>query len=299
MKARAKVLIVGTGALATFFAARLSAAGADITLLGSWPEGLAALRAVGARLADDGGTFPVRVAENAAACRGARTALVLVKAWQTERAALQLSDCLEEDGLALTLQNGIGNREILIRFLGAKRVALGVTTLGAALLEPGLVRPAGDGVISLEKCPRLRPLEALFRLAGFSVETVEDATSLVWGKLVINAAINPLTALLRLTNGELLANPAAHDLMKQLARETAAVAQALGIALPFADPVVAVEDVARRTAGNRSSMLQDVLRHAPTEIDAINGKIARLGEQVGMPTPVNRTVFLLIKSLAN
>jgi len=293
------ILILGTGALATFFAARLSAAGADVTMLGAWPEGLAALRAKGARLAGETGAHPVRVTGDPAECRGARAALVLVKAWQTGRAAAQLRDCLAEDGLALTLQNGLGNRETLAGSLGEARVGLGVTTCGATLLEPGLARAGGDGLISLERRPRLRPLEGMLRRSGFAVETVDDAASIVWGKLVVNAAINPLSALLRLSNGELLSRPPARNLMNELAGETAAVARALGIALPFEDPARAVEEVAGRTAGNRSSMLQDVLRGAPTEIDAINGAVVRLGEETGVPTPVNRVLVALIKSHAN
>lgn len=182
--------------------------------------------------------------------------------------------------------------------LGAAHVALGVTTTGATLLAPGLARLGGEGVISLEAHPRLAPLEAMLRKAGFNVKVVEGAASLVWGKLVINAAINPLTALLRVPNGELLERPTARVLMVELAREAASVAQALGVGLPFENPESAAEEVARRTAANRSSMLQDVLRGAPTEIDAICGAIVRAGEEKGVPTPVNRIFWLLIRALA-
>jgi 2-dehydropantoate 2-reductase len=173
-----------------------------------------------------------------------------------------------------------------------------VTTTGATLLEPGLVRLGGEGTVSLEAHPRLAPLEAMLRRAGFAVEVVEDAISLVWGKLVVNAAINPLTALLRVPNGELLERPEARRLMGELAGEAAAVALKLGVALPFTGPECAAEEVARKTAGNRSSMLQDVLRGAPTEIDAINGAVVHLGEEMGLPTPVNRLVWSLVKSLS-
>ncbi len=290
-------LILGTGALATYFAARLSAAGAPVTVLGSWPQGLAALRQGGARLEGGQDARPLRATDNPADCRGSKYALVLVKSWQTERAALQLAECLAEDGLALTLQNGLGNRETLARRLGRRRVALGVTTLGATLLGPGLVRPAGDGPVTLETHPGAAALTAALQAAGLTVEVVPDAEALVWGKLVVNSAINPLTALLRLTNGELLERPLARRLMGELANETAAVARRRGVRLPFRSPGRAAEEVARRTAGNRSSMLQDVLRGAPTEIDAINGAVVRLGRRSGAATPVNRLVWALVKSL--
>ena len=171
-------------------------------------------------------------------------ALVLVKAWQTERVAGQLKECLAEDGLAVTLQNGLGNRETLAQSLGLGRVALGVTTTGATLLGPGLVRAGGEGIISIERNQALGPIEAALKSANFNVKIVEDAQSLIWGKLVINAAINPLTALLRVPNGKLLERPSAREMMRALASETAQVAEAEKIRLPFPDPIAAAEEVA-------------------------------------------------------
>jgi 2-dehydropantoate 2-reductase len=293
------ILIAGTGALATLFAARLSAAGHPVTMLGSWESGLRALAENGVRLVDAEGvehTYLVAATNNPADCRGTRYALVLVKSWQTERVAGQLAECLAEDGLALTLQNGMGNRELLAGTLGLPRVALGVTTTGATLLGPGLARAGGEGVISVEAHPRLGPLEAALTGAGFKVQVVNDANALIWGKLVINAAINPLTALLRVPNGELLQRPAAHKLMGILAQEAAAVAVAQGIHLPFENAVQAAEDVARRTATNHSSMFQDIRRGAPTEIDAICGAITQTGEKLGISTPVNRVCWQLTRA---
>ena len=293
------ILIAGTGALATLFAARLSAVGHPVTMLGSWKNGLSALGKNGARLVSADGlehAYPVEATNNPADCQGARFALVLVKSWQTERVAGHLANCLAEDGLALTLQNGMGNRELLAETLGLPRVALGVTTTGATLLGPGLARAGGEGVISVEAHPRLRPLETALTEAGFKVQVVDDAEALVWGKLVINAAINPLTALLRVPNGELLQRPAAHKMMGVLAQEAAAVATAQGIHLPFEDAVRAAEEVARKTASNHSSMFQDVRRGAPTEIDAICGAITITGEMLGVSTPVNRVCWHLTRA---
>jgi 2-dehydropantoate 2-reductase len=296
------ILIVGTGALATLFAARLSAAGREICMLGTWKNGLRALQENGARLIESNGgqhAFQVRATDDATQCKGARLALVLVKAWQTERAAASLSKCLAADGVALTLQNGVGNREALALRLGHTRVAVGVSTTGATLLGPGLARTGGEGVISLEAHDRLTPLETALSEAGFNVQVVEDAQALVWGKLIINAAINPLTALLRIPNGELLRRPAAHNLMRSLAQEAAIVASAQGIQLPFKDAVKAVEDVARKTSGNHSSMYQDIRRGARTEIDAICGAITQTGERLGISTPVNRVCWQLMSASAS
>ncbi|HLO30502.1 MAG TPA: 2-dehydropantoate 2-reductase [Anaerolineales bacterium] len=295
------ILIVGTGALATLFAARLAQAGYQITMLGTWKAGLNALRNQGARLVDANGNeyrFEVQVIDNPDECREIKYALVLVKAWQTERVAKQLQECLAQDGLAVTLQNGLGNRETLAESLGLERVALGTTTTGATLLGPGLVRAGGEGVISIEQNQNLDPVEAALRSAKFNVNIVNDAQSLIWGKLVINAAINPLTALLRVPNGKLLERPSAREMMEVLASETARVAQAENIPLPFPDPVAAAQEVARKTAANHSSMLQDVLRGAPTEIDAICGAVVKAAKKHRIDTPANWASWKLVRALA-
>jgi 2-dehydropantoate 2-reductase len=290
--------------MACLFAARLSAAGLRIAMQGAWQEGLAALRQEGVRLVEPGGAeqvYPVLAAGASEDLPPCPHALVLVKSWQTPRAAQDLRQRLTPDGLALTLQNGLGNRETLQAQLGAERVALGVTTLGANLLGPGKVRAAGEGPVVLEmgsgsRVGRIAALASLLRLGGFTVEAVDDPLSLLWGKLVINSAINPLTSLLQVRNGELLERESARQLMAQAACEAAAVAGALDIHLPYTDPVQAAEDVARRTASNRSSMLQDVLRGAPTEIEAICGEIVRLGQRLGVETPLNRALWQLVKA---
>lgn len=294
------ILIVGTGALASLFAARLAQAGNSVTMLGTWKEGLTAVRTNGIRFIDSNDRetqFNIRVIDDPRDVKGVKHALVLVKAWQTERAAAQLRECLVADGLAVTLQNGLGNREALIQSLGLDRVALGVTTTGATLLGPGLVKAGGEGPISIERHPVLGPLVEALESADFQVHIVDDARALIWGKLVINSAINPLTALLRVKNGELLERPSARQIMGQLARETAQVAGAENVALPFSDPAAAAEDVARKTAANQSSMLQDVLRGAPTEIDAICGAIVKTAQKHGLEVPANLACWQLVKAL--
>jgi 2-dehydropantoate 2-reductase len=293
------ILLVGTGALATLFAVRLSEAGHGVHMLGTWKKGLTELQTRGARILDADGNeraYPVHATDNPLDVQNAKYALVLVKSWQTERAARQLKNVLARDGLAVTLQNGIGNRETLIRDLGPDRVSLGITTTGATLLGPGLVRMGGEGILSLEQNQAVGPLEAALRSSNFNLQLVDDAQSLMWGKLVINAAINPLTALLQISNGELLSHPKARKMMGALARETAEVAEAEHVNLPFNNPVDAAEEVARKTAGNYSSMFQDVLRGAVTEIDAINGAVMKRGQKHGIKTPYNKACWTMVRA---
>jgi len=295
-----ELLIVGTGAMALLFGSRLAGAGVKVSFLGSWKEGITAIKDNGIRVAGPEGerVYPARVFSDPAEIPQIQMALILVKSWQTERAAVQLAQVLSREGLVLTLQNGLGNLEILSDILGLDRVAQGVTTSGATLLEPGLVRMGGEGLISIQEHPRLPAMLELFQGAGLSVQQLPDLTSLVWGKLVINVAINPLTALLGVRNGLLLESKSARQVMGQAADEAAEVARAMGIELNFSNPLKASEAVAEVTADNKSSMLQDINRGAPTEIDVLCGAVTRLGRKYQVETPTNQLLWSLVKARA-
>jgi 2-dehydropantoate 2-reductase len=288
-----KLTIVGTGAMACLFGARLAPV-ARVTLTGSWMEGLAAIRQSGIVVEEYPERRVVRAQAVAwgSAAEPADLALILVKAWQTEEVARHLSRLLKPEGVALTLQNGLGNLEAL-----GPRACLGVTYRGATLLGPGRVQPGGSGPTWIAGPDWI---VTLFRYAGLEAEMGEPGKveGQLWGKLAANCGINALTALLRVVNGELLHRPDATLLMRRAATECAAVAGAKGVSLPFADPAERVCEVARMTAVNRSSMLQDVLRGAPTECDAINGAVMRWGACLGVPTPVNEILFRLVRALA-
>jgi 2-dehydropantoate 2-reductase len=290
-------VIVGTGAMACLFGAYL-APHHRVCLLGTWQAGLDALREGGVRLGSEEGetTVAVEVTDDPQACLGAELALVLVKTWQTERAAAQLAACLADDGLAVSLQNGLGNLALLQAALGAGRASVGVTTAGATLLGPGHVRAGGQGTVHLGDDPRLTDLTSALAASGLEVETSHDLDALVWGKVAVNAGINPLTALLGVPNGGLLELPAAREVLAQAVREVVRVAQATGVRLQMPDPVQATLDVALRTAGNRSSMLQDLERGAPTEIDAISGAVSREGDRQGVPAPTNWALWKLVRA---
>lgn len=297
-----RVVIIGVGAMGSLFAARLNGS-VDLTLLGNWPEQLAALAGDGLRLVHLDGHETrhfLKATDQTSDLEKADLALILVKGWQTTRAARQAAQILQPDGIALTLQNGLGNLEIIIEEMGIEQAALGVTSEGATMVGPGLVRHAGTGITHLATTPstedRLAEVAVLFQQAGFQTHLVNNATTLVWGKLAINAGINPITGLLQVPNGFLAVNDEARLLMCQAAEEAAAVAAAQGVALPYASASQRAIEVARATATNRSSMAQDVARGMPTEIDSICGAIIRLGEAYGVATPVNQAFYRLVKS---
>lgn len=293
------ILIVGTGAMATLFAHFL-AAQAPVIMLGCWPEALEAITAGGVALEMNGveSRREVRVSSDAREIGPVQQALVLVKSWQTERAAQQLQQCLASDGIALSLQNGLGNLEILQAELGIDRAALGVTTLGATATGPGRVLLGGEGEIHLPRDARLARIAQFFQRAGLAILWADDLQGAVWGKLVINSAINPLTAIIGCRNGELLEIEDARWLLDQVAEESALFATAQEIHLPYQDPIQIVHQVAQRSAQNISSMLADLLRGAPTEIDWINGAIARRAARIGFPTPLNIYLWKTVRARA-
>ncbi|NPA27119.1 MAG: 2-dehydropantoate 2-reductase [Chloroflexi bacterium] len=295
--AREPWLVVGTGAMAGFFAAHLAAAGEPVVMLGTWRAALDALQAHGLRWIDLEGrerVYPVRVLDPPHPLR-ARGALVLVKAWQTERAARQLAALVPASTPILTLQNGLGPQDVLREHLGPARVTVGVTTYAARVRAAGVVQATGQGTVDLAREPQGTFWAEILRRAGLEVRVHEDVRSLIWGKLAINAAINPLTALLDVPNGALLEDPAARLFMARAAREVERVAAAQGIRLPFDDAPRVAYEVARRTAQNSSSMREDLRRGAPTEIDAICGAVARIGRAVGQPAPLNEALWQMVR----
>jgi len=298
-----RITIFGVGAMGCLFGAWLTPH-AQVTLVGRWPEQLAALQRAPLRLTSPEGDEQrvwLRATADARATAPADIALILTKTPRTADAARQAAETLAADGLAITLQNGLGNLETLAHYVGPERAAVGVTTQGATVAAPGWVIWAGGGPTYLATQPaqqeRLRRFADLCARAGIEVQLTDDIQALLWSKLAVSAAINPLTALLRVPNGALLASGWARQIMEQAAREVQAVAATHGIRLLFDDAGAQAEQVARQTAANRSSMLQDVLRGAESEIEAICGAVIRQADAVGVDAPVNRWLYALLKAL--
>ena len=150
-------------------------------------------------------------------------------------------------------------------------------------------------MITVGDHPRLDPIINLLQQAGLNLQQVSDLSGLIWGKLIINVAINPLTALLGVKNGKLLESSTVTELMGLAAQEAASVAQKQGISLDITDPKRSAEVVAAATGSNVSSMLQDIQRGAPTEIDALCGEVVRRGKQLAVPTPINEMLMMLVR----
>lgn len=297
-----RITIVGAGAMGSLFGGMLSRV-AEVSLLDPWAEHVAAIRQNGLRIEEPSGEIVAAVKATTAQSEIGPTdlAIIFVKSSRTEWACETAAHFLKPSGLALTLQNGIGNRDVIARVLGEDRAWQGTTAHGATLLGPGRVRHAGRGPTHVENKPgvedQIREIATLFGQAGIETDVSADVESLLWGKLVINVGINALTALLHVRNGVLGEVNGPRALMERAVEEAVLVARARGVTLPYDDPQQRVREVAIATGANLSSMLQDILRGSPTEIDVINGVIVRQARELGMAAPVNELLTALVKAV--
>lgn len=287
-----KIAIIGAGAMGCLIASYLSAHH-EIWLVDGWQTQVDTINTSGLRRDTDTTqtwTHP-RATTDAHQVAGADVALVLVKYHQTAWAATQADSALAASGICITLQNGIGGADVLTSILGSARVSRGVTSLGATLVAPGHVRHAGMGETLFADTIAPHIVTALcdtFTHAGLPAHTSSQLDALVWGKLIVNVAINALTGILRVPNGTIAEHPRARALATAAVQEALQVVAALGITLPYADPLAHAMSVAQATAANRSSTLQDVLRGSPSEIATINGAVVRQAQQFGIATPINQ-----------
>jgi len=228
--------------------------------------------------------------------------MLCVKSYDTEGALSETVPLLRKGMVVLTVQNGLGNVEKIAHAVGKENTLGGITAHGATDLGSGKIRHAGKGetiigALSETRKELVEEIARVFNKAGIETSVTDDVLGMVWSKAVINAAINPLTAILRLRNGELLDYPETRDIMREAVEEAVRVARAKGVNLKWSDPVLQTERVCQATAENYSSMLQDILRHKRTEIDYINGAIVREGDTLGVSAPVNNALTQLVKAI--
>lgn len=297
-----RIAIMGTGAMACLFGARL-APRADVILIGTWDDQVKTLNRDGLRIHEPDGSMTqhaLRASSSGADAAPADVAILLTKAPRTARAAREAASALAPDGIVLNLQNGIGHEAVLGQHLDLERVTAGIAFEGAWVPGPGEIVYAGGYGITVGVTPatrdRLETLAPLLDAGGIPCELVEDVRGAVWGKLAVNAGINAITALTGFRNAEVMDHPEALAVATDAAHEAQAVAEQMGIALPYPDAAEQMRKVVAGTPDNQTSMLQDMLRGVPTEVDVINGAVVTYGEQVSVPTPVNLTLMRLIKT---
>jgi 2-dehydropantoate 2-reductase len=302
-------VVLGPGALGCFLAAELARAGRRVTLVDHRAGRAQRLAASGISVTDERGEQVIAVAVTAHGRRAcadtgvlatADLLLVCVKAHATPSVADALQGRCREGVAVCTVQNGLGNVECLREALPHASVLAGVTYFGSCLLGEGRVvaTPRRRMLLGADQGAAAALIGQEFAPTTVRLESVPDIDQALWRKAIVNAVINPLTAIHGVANGELPALPDAMDTAGAVVHEAVAVAATRAHAFVEQELLEAVVQTCRATATNISSMRQDIEAGRATEIDAINGAIVRAGEQAGVPCPVNAGLVAQIVALA-
>lgn len=226
--------------------------------------------------------------------------IMTVKAYDTKKAMEENISLVGEKTVVLSLQNGLGNEELLAETVG-KRVIGGVTSHGVTFLKPGEIYHSGIGETIIgemdgEITERVKKVANMFNECGIETGISIEIRKDIWCKAIINSAINPLTAIVKCKNGYLLQNKYLKKLMEEICEEGIAVARSEGIDVGE-EIIKKTEEVAYLTRKNYSSMLQSIMQGKKTEIEEINGEIVKRGRKNDISTPINFTLFSIIKAM--
>ncbi len=297
-----RVAVMGAGAVGGYFGTRLAEAGHEVWFI-TRGERLKAMRTSGIRVESIAGDLhlaPVRATGDPSGIGPVDLVLFTVKSRDTREAAEAVRPMVRAHTTVLALQNGVDNEAVLEAVLGPGPILPGVAVVGVDMPEPGLVRHTNNGSITLgepsgEETQRAREVRDVLEAAGIETRVSSDIGSVKWRKLIWNAAFNPLAALTGARVLELIEDDDSRSLAEAAMREAIAVGDALG-------RKVRDYDMARATqrdphwARSKTSMLQDLERGRPTEIEALTGAVVRYGGRTGVPTPVCTTLLRLVRA---
>jgi 2-dehydropantoate 2-reductase len=294
-------VVIGAGNMGCVYGGNLARIGQQIAFIDVWQEHVDAISTKGLHLEGLTGDFtvhPIATTDPATAPK-ADVVLICVNTYSTPQAAEAARVVLKESGCCLTLQNGVGNVEILAEVLGASRVLAGLSFQSGDLVEPGFVRHTNNGDTYLgeldrARTPRLIEIESLFAEAGVNPVLVDDVMTTIWAKFVHNCGINALCALTGLRPGHIQEVPELDAFQTGLIEEAVALVTAKGITLPDDDPVAVIKEYCAHKF-HRPSMMQHLDRGQRTEIDALNGYVARESARLGLAAPCNDALTRLMK----
>lgn len=294
-----KIAVVGPGGVGGYFGALLARAGRDVFFLGRG-EHLRAIREKGLTVKSDRGDFHVEINATVDPTHIGPCHLILfcVKSFDTETVAEWIRPLVASDAVIISLQNGVDNEETIGRTVGIEKVMGGVAFIGSRIEAPGVIlhTAAGQmtfGELSGGPSERGRVLLGLFEEAGIEARLSEDIKKVIWRKMVWNCGFNAITALTRTTAAEVLACPETREIVRKTMGEVLSVAQSKGVDLKPDLPGKTMAHT-EKEGEIKTSMLMDMEKGKPMEIDALNGTICRIGKEKGISTPVNDLLYSLI-----
>jgi 2-dehydropantoate 2-reductase len=297
-------MLGGTGAMGGLYGARLAEGGCDVALVDVSREAVERVNRSGLRIdaAGEAASHPVPATTDPSTVGVVDVVIVFVKCYDTEEAVRAASPMIGDDTVVLSLQNGWGNAPRIADIVGTGRVAIGVSYHSATAVGPGHIQHAGTGKTFLGELDggvseRVTRIAGALNNAGIETEATDQVLRQVWSKLSLNVCTLPTSAVLRFTADQLIADGNVRELMREILAEAVAVANARDIPLDFDERWATITDILTRAVGGKASMLQDVEKKRRTEIDVINGAVAEMGAEAGIPTPYNETMTLLVKTI--
>jgi 2-dehydropantoate 2-reductase len=295
-----KVAVIGAGAVGGYFGGMLARSGVPVTMIGRAPF-VEVVNRSGLELDTKQfkETVHPRASSELSAAAGTDVVLFCVKTTDTTSVAKQLASLLPQNALVVSLQNGVNNAEEIRAACGIDALPA-VVYVAASVPEPGRIKHLGRGDLVVgPKSGRTERIAALFTSAHVPCRISDNIEGELWTKLVWNCALNAVSALGRVTYGEIIASADARKIVEGAVYETLNVARAKGIHPPgLEDPRAALAasfKIAEQMSGTRSSTAQDMERGKRTEMDALNGYVAKLGAELGVATPINHTLYTLVK----
>jgi 2-dehydropantoate 2-reductase len=296
-----KIVVIGAGNMGCVYGANLARIGQEVVFIDVWPEHVEAIERHGLRMEGLTGEFTAHchAVVSAEGIADADTALICVNSYSTADAARTARQVLKDSGFCLTLQNGVGNVEILEAELGRGRVLAGLSFQSGDLAGPGSMRhtnngPTYIGELDRTRTERLEMMNRLFTEAGVNPVLVEDIVATIWAKFVHNCGINAICAITGLRPGHIQEVPELDRFQSLIIDECVALMQAKNIELPDADPAAAIKEYCSHKF-HRPSMMQHLDRGQRTEIDSLNGYVARESARLGLTAPYNAALTMLIK----
>jgi 2-dehydropantoate 2-reductase len=293
--------VIGAGNLGSVYGGNLARIGEQVTFIDIWQEHIQRIREQGLEVSNKNGAYTVRAGATTDPREApqADVAIICVNAYSTSAAAETAALVLKKSGYVLTLQNGVGNIEILIDRLGADRVMAGLSFHSGDIQSPGRVSHTNSGStfmgeLNRSRTDRLGQLVEVMQNASLNPVIVDDIVVTIWSKFVHNCGINAICAIAGLRPGHIQEIPELDDFQARVIGETVALVRAKGIQLPDDDPVRTIKEYCANKF-HRVSMLQHLDRGQMTEIDALNGYVAAESARLGLPAPCNDALTRLMK----
>ncbi|MFH1540966.1 MAG: 2-dehydropantoate 2-reductase [Elusimicrobiota bacterium] len=298
-----KIAIIGSGAMGTLFAGLLSKSANDIYLLTKNKKAEKTIKKNGIKISGitkitiSHSNPKLKITSNPIEISQPDLIIIFVKSYDTVFAVASIKKMMCKNTTVLTIQNGLGNYEILSKFLNKKRIISGTTSESSTFIKQGKVIHTGSGETIIEKSGKniSKQIADIFNACGIKTILSDKIISVKWSKLVLNCAINPVAAISNVKNGEIIKRKNLFETAVESGKEVVLVAKKLKIKILFDDVAKKIEEICSATSENTNSMLADILSKKKTEIDFLNGTVVNIAKKLKIPVPVNKSLFEIIK----